>query len=129
MDYSDFIGRVQNRAKMGTEEDAVQATRVTLETLSERLAKAEADDLAAQLPEEIGRFMEIDKESERFSVDEFFKRISEKSNVKIQDAAYHARVVIEVLSEAVSEGELDDVRNQLPDDYNPLFEAGSTGEM
>ena len=44
-------------------------------------------------------------------------------------AVYHARVVMEVLQEAVTKGEMDDVRSQLPDEYAPLFEAGSQGEM
>jgi uncharacterized protein (DUF2267 family) len=44
-------------------------------------------------------------------------------------AAFHARAVIEVLSEAVSKGELDDVRAQLPAEFDRLFEAGSTGHM
>jgi uncharacterized protein (DUF2267 family) len=36
---------------------------------------------------------------------------------------------MEVLQEAVTEGEMDDVRSQLPDEYAPLFEAGRQGEM
>ncbi len=44
-------------------------------------------------------------------------------------AVYHARVVMEVLQEGVTEGEMGDVRSQLPAEYDPLFEAGSQGEM
>ena len=45
------------------------------------------------------------------------------------DAAFHARVVVEVLGEALTAGEMDDVRAQLPDNYAPLFEAGSEGDL
>ena len=45
------------------------------------------------------------------------------------DAVYHARVVIEVLSEAVSGGEIQKVLAQLPEDYFTLFESGSIGAL
>ncbi len=63
-------------------------------------------------------------------MDEFFERVNEKEGgVDLPGAAYHARVVMEVLQEAVTKGELDDVRSQLPAEFDPLFEAGSQGEM
>jgi uncharacterized protein (DUF2267 family) len=36
---------------------------------------------------------------------------------------------MEVLQDAVTGGEIDDIRSQLPPEYGPLFEAGSQGEM
>jgi uncharacterized protein (DUF2267 family) len=49
MTYDEFIEAVEQRAHV--ERDvAEQATRATLETLSERLTGGEADDVAAQLP-------------------------------------------------------------------------------
>ncbi len=45
------------------------------------------------------------------------------------EAVYHARAVIEVLSEAVSKGEMDDVRAQLPAEFDRLFEAGRRGHL
>jgi uncharacterized protein (DUF2267 family) len=44
-------------------------------------------------------------------------------------AAYHARVVTEVLSEAVSAGQMDKLRKQLPEEFAPLFDSGSKGPM
>ena len=44
-------------------------------------------------------------------------------------AVYHARVVMEVLQEAVTKGEIEHVRSQLPGEYEALFEAGSQGQM
>lgn len=38
-------------------------------------------------------------------------------------------MVIEVLGEAISPGEMNDIRAQLPEEFAPLFEAGSTGRM
>lgn len=130
MQYDDFVGRVHNRAQMASTDEAVAAIRATLQTLGDRLAKGEASDLAAQLPEEIGTYLQLEDEGgERFSLEEFFRRVAERESVDYPDAVYHARVVVEVIGEAITQGEMDDVRAQLPAEYDPLFEAGSTAEM
>ncbi|MBD3298762.1 MAG: DUF2267 domain-containing protein [candidate division Zixibacteria bacterium] len=130
MKYHDFIGQVQHRAKLSSEGEAVRATRATLSTLGERLGGGEAADVAAQLPEEIAIFLkpEID-EADRFDVNEFFGRVERREQVDRPDAVFHSRCVIDVLSDAVSGGEFDDIRSQLPEDYRPLLDTGSTGRM
>jgi len=129
MQYETFLGQVQNRAKMSSLQDAVRATRVVLETLSRRIVPGEAKDLSAQLPSEIGRFLVSSDTVEKFSLEEFFERISREENVDLPVALYHARVVMEVLQEAVSPSEILDIRQQLPDEWQALFEAGSKGKM
>ena len=59
--------------------------------------------------------------------DEFFQRVARREGTALPDAIFHAHVVIEVLGEAVSPGEMDDVLAQLPAEYDRLFEAGSLG--
>jgi len=102
-----------------------------LETLAERLAGGEPKNLAAQLPAEIGIHLERGPEAggQRFPLDEFFKRVSEREGVELPKAVFHARAVIDVVCEAVSGGEIQDVRSQLPADFQPLFEAGSQGQL
>ena len=131
MKHDGFIGQVQHRARLSSRGAAERATRATLETLAERLAGGEAKDLAAQLPPEIGEHLKGQWSAlgERFSLDEFFRRVSLREGVDLSDAVFHARAVIEVLSEAVSQGEMDDVRAQLPTEFDRLFESGSTGHM
>jgi uncharacterized protein (DUF2267 family) len=129
MKYDQFIKEVQSRARLSSLEEAVRATRATLSTLSERITEGEANNLVAQLPDEVAHLMGDSNYGQRFGLDEFFNKVSEKEGSRVQDAVYHARVVMEVLGDAVTGGELDDVKAQLPDEYNKLFEAGSTGEM
>lgn len=129
MQYHDFVGEVQHRARLATTEEAVTAIRATLTTLSERLHHGEATDLAAQLPDEIGAFLRDTKTDERFSLDEFFQRVAERAGIDKPDAAYHARAVVSVLQEAATRGEMENVRSQLPESYAPLFEAGHEGGM
>jgi uncharacterized protein (DUF2267 family) len=129
MQYHDFVGKVQNQARLGTTGEAVRATRATLEVLGQRMHAAEAGHLASQLPEEIGKYLKDGQENQTFGLDEFFERASENANVDLPDAAHHARAVMSVVKEAVSEGQMNDVRAQLPEEYDPLFESGSEGEL
>lgn len=127
MDFSEFLGQVQNRLELDSQEAALTATRVTLETLAERIDPNEAEDLAAQLPEEIGRFLEGPHQTQSFGWSEFVDRVAERQDMQDDergDAAYQAQVVMDVVAEATSRGELEDVRSQLPDDeFDDLFEV------
>jgi len=121
MQYDEFVEEVQNRARLASEEQAVNAIRATLETLAERLTMDESSHLAAQLPEDIAAFLaQHTDEAEQFSLDEFFQRVTTREGVSQADATAHARVVFEVLGKAVSEGELEDLSAQLPEEFRPL---------
>ena len=114
MRFEEFVGQVQHRARLASEGEAMRAIYATLETLGERLFGREADELAAQLPVAIGAYLRLAKEKERFDLEEFFRRIAEREGVDLPDAVFHARVVLEVLQEAVTPGEIQDVLAQLP---------------
>ncbi len=131
MQLHDFLGQVQHRAHLSDFDEALRASRATLETLAERLDGNEPAQLGAQLPHELAEFLKRDSAGtgERFSSDEFFQRVCEREGVDLPDAVFHARAVIDVLSDAVSAGEIADIRAQLPTDYQRLFEAGSTGRL
>ena len=129
MQYDEFVGEVQNRARLASPGETVRAIQATLETLAERIANMEIGDLAAQLSPELATFLQDVEKTERFSVDDFFQRVAAKESVDVPDAAHHARAVVAVLQEAITTGEMADIRAQLPDSYGPLFEAGSEGEM
>lgn len=129
MQYDEFIGRVQNRARLATSGEAVRATRATLEVLGQRLFGGEAKDLAAQLPREVAHYLAAESGSESFGLQEFFRRVSQREEVELPDAVHHARAVISVVRDSVTEGEMQDVLAQLPEEYTALFESGSEGEM
>lgn len=129
MRYDDLISAVVDRAHLPGRQEAVTAIRATLTVLASRLTREETRDLAAQLPREIGFYLQVAPGGpERLSLDEFLHRVSSLEHTAMQDAVYHARVVMEVLSEAVSAGEWSDVRAQLPQEYDALF-GGSNGPM
>lgn len=126
MDYDTFVGEVQNRAQLSSREDAVRVIRITLETVSERIDPEGAENLAAQLPEEIGRHLEKVDAVESFSWDEFVDRIVERGDYEPEsesgDAVHHVRAVMDVVDDAISGTTLEDLRDQLPGgDWAELF--------
>ena len=129
MQYHEFVGQVQHRARLGTEGEAVRAVHATLETLGERLFGGEAHNLAAQLPQEIGDYLERPMDSESFDLDTFYDRVAMREGIDLPDAIYHSRIVIEVMREAVTPAIIDKVMDQLPEEYNQLFQASSKGRM
>lgn len=137
MDHDSFIGEVQNRAELASRGEALGASRATLQTLGERIEEGQATNLAAQLPDELGRFLEEEADTtESFGFREFVSRVAERDgnlggegaidDDDRSDAALHARAVVDVLDEAVTEGQIEDVRDQLPDGYADLFELAET---
>ena len=130
MKYDDFVGQVQHRARLPSSAEAVKAIRSTLETLGQRLSGGEVKDLASQLPEEIARFLpHEDSPAEPLSLNQFLVRVSDAEGVDLPASVHHTRAVISVLQDAVSPGEMEHIKDQLPEDWSPIFEAGSQGQM
>ncbi|MFM7368906.1 MAG: DUF2267 domain-containing protein, partial [Sphaerospermopsis kisseleviana] len=57
MEYTEFITHVQSLAQSNSREEAEVATRATLETVRELIPKDEAQELAAQIPPELGKYL------------------------------------------------------------------------
>ncbi len=128
MQYDEFIHRVQENAGLATQAEAVQLTKAVLGTLGERLYRTERDDLAAQLPKGLKEFLfaeqdpeNIRQEVRRFSLEEFYNRVSARAEIGRPDAVKQAQAVMAVLQEAVSAGEVADVMAELPDEFGELF--------
>ncbi|WP_458187098.1 DUF2267 domain-containing protein [Haladaptatus sp. NG-WS-4] len=126
MDYSEFIGQAQHRMELGKQGKAVRAIRATLTTLGERLQEGEAKDLAGPLPMEIDWYLENADSGQRFHFDEFVSRVAEREHVDRQKAMFHSKAIVALVDEVVPEGEMRQVRDQLPDEYDPLFELVGT---
>jgi uncharacterized protein (DUF2267 family) len=116
-----FLRRVADRA--GLEEGAAErATRAVLETLAERIAGGEVDDLIARLPPDFRPPLKRGRErsggkATRMSLDQFVGRVAQLEGVDVERAREHGRAVLVTLRETVGEGEFRDVTVQLPDEY------------
>jgi uncharacterized protein (DUF2267 family) len=132
MQYDEFIHRVQEYADLATQEEAVQLTKAVLATLGERLYRTERDDLAAQLPKGLKEFLFVEQDPEhfrqevrRFSLEEFYNRVSARTEVGRPDAINQTKAVMAVLQEAVSAGELADIMAELPNEFDALFQRSA----
>jgi uncharacterized protein (DUF2267 family) len=121
MDYEPFITTVEVEGRVGWE-DAERATQVTLQTLAERISPGERRDLATQLPPQAAAWLvDPDVVPEGFDVDEFLRRIAEREQVDVDTAERHAHAVFTALGRAVSDEEIDDLKSELPRDFEPLL--------
>jgi uncharacterized protein (DUF2267 family) len=116
-----FIARVARRAALGLPE-AHRATAAVLETLAERIAGGEVDDLAEQLPPELRPPLERGKgrtggKAQRMSLDEFADRVAEREGISYEQALDHARAVFATLRETLDDKEFSDLLSELPRGY------------
>ena len=126
VDFDSFTGQVQHRLELADTGEALRAIRATLTTLGERIQAGEASDLASSLPMEIDRYLHDAESGQRFGYDEFVERVWSREEMSDPndraDAAYHAQVVLAVVAETVPATEMEQVRGQLPAEFDSLFE-------
>jgi uncharacterized protein (DUF2267 family) len=115
-----FYSTVQLKAGIARE-DAERAARAVLETLAERIAAGEARDLAASLPPEPAAALNTTTPAEGFDVDEFVRRVAERTAVDPGTAERYARAVFAALGRTVPADEIRDMTAELPRDFAPLI--------
>jgi uncharacterized protein (DUF2267 family) len=121
----EFYRRVAERAGID-EGGARRASEAVLETLAERIAGGQVEDLMVHLPSELHppllRGDAASKGAARpMSLEEFVARIAQREGVPPAQAQAHARAVFATLREAVGEKEMHDTQSQLPDEYDALL--------
>jgi len=134
MNFDEFTGEIQHRLELPATGEAVRTVRATLLTLGQRLPEGQAADLAASLPMEVKWYMTgaVHEHGQRFDWQEFLDRVSEIENADPTDAAYHARVVVDLVHEQVPESDFRQLRESLPEseddgNWGKLFEVVDAG--
>ncbi|MET9248784.1 DUF2267 domain-containing protein [Nonomuraea sp. NPDC003709] len=121
----EFLAKVAKRTGLDPE-GARRATEAVLETLAERIAPGEVDDLISQIHVHLHPPLKRGKaagpgRAARMSVDEFVQRIAEREGTSPAMAREHAQAVFGVLRESISSEEYFDVTAQLPNEYWQLL--------
>lgn len=129
MNYEEFVEQVQNLARIGSFGETEVAVQATLETLSTQISPEVASQVAQQLPPEVGQFLRIqnEKSTSKLSVQQFYRRVSEKEHVEPPEAAHHAQAVMSIVNLVVPSEELNTLRRNLAEDYNELLPMVSAG--
>ncbi|EMA39950.1 DUF2267 domain-containing protein [Halococcus hamelinensis] len=129
MDDEQFFSDVESRADLDSREEAVAAAEATLGVLGERLGDG-ADALTDELPANLATAMKNEgDEAAGFSPDEFVDWVREAereqgASLDVSSARLHVQAVLESLERAVDGEAWNEVRSQLPDEYERLFKAG-----
>lgn len=117
MDHDEFIGTVQQRADLASRGEADSATRAVLSTLGQRVTENEAEDAAAQLPMEVGRYLNdgVDHR-QQFDVEAFTDRVADSAEAEAveDDPEGASRAVVSVAVEATDTGQIQDLVSQFP---------------
>lgn len=126
--YETFVTTVQREARVPFE-DAERITRVVLGVLADRIAEGEAQDIAAQLPQELAPALEGSRDAEGFNAEEFIDRVAETEGVDAETAARYVRAVFDALGRTLDQDEYDDLVSELPRDYAPLLPKGRAARI
>jgi len=132
MDFDEFTGTVQHRLELPGTGETLRSIRATLLPLGQRLPMDHAEDLAASLPLEIKWYMTgaVHDHGQRFDWSEYVGRVSEIEGSDRSDAAYHARVVMDLVASVVPESDFQQLRDELPqrkENWGNLFEVVDAG--
>lgn len=134
MNFDEFTGQVQHRLELPGTGETLRAIRATLSTLGQRIPEGAAVDLGGSLPMEIRWYLTgpVEEHGQRFDWQEFVSRVAEIEGADPPEAAYHARVIVDLVGSAVPRSDLQELRDQLPEseddgDWGELFEIVDAG--
>jgi uncharacterized protein (DUF2267 family) len=120
-----FVQHVAERAGLDAEAGR-RATDAVLETLAERIAGGEVEDLVSRLPvvlhAPLNRGVQrTGGKPARMSLEDFLQRVAEREPANVFAARDHARAVFATLREAVGDEEFFDVTVQLPNEFGSVL--------
>jgi uncharacterized protein (DUF2267 family) len=120
MNYNDMMRTVAG-ATGSTRRQADEAVIGTLTVLSEIVSADETRDLLAQLPKSIRDRIPVSGETLPMRPIEFVARVAELTATTADATERNVRAVFAVLTQAVNAGEINDIAEELGDDYAPLL--------
>lgn len=129
MHEDEFLEIVRQEAALGSKDAARSISEATLRTVGERITDGQAQDISLALPDNLAdSLMEAgSSEAEVFSIDEFTDRVSERAGIPKSDVTKQSRAVVTAIS--TTDTELQNLREQLPTEFNVIFEPGGPIEM
>ncbi len=121
MTAESFINEVCWRTGIRAPESADRAIRAALSTVGGRLTAEDAQAVAEELPPVLAAMVGGVHRHAEFDVRELYAAVQEEEGSSPGAAFEHAKVVCEVLSEAVSEPTRIRLQSRLPPEWAQLF--------
>src|SRR2546423_3273955 len=131
MQYQQLISQIQNEAGLSSLDNADEALHATLEAIGTAIPEDLADELAAQLPEEIARCLQppalvaaggVNQMNRR----EFVHRIAEACHMNDDQAAMIIPALFSAIDRATGGMITTEVRDALPAELRSLTGTGSS---
>lgn len=119
----EFLHKLQANVGLADRDSAEMVTRSVLTTLRSRISKEEAEDVEAQLPQDLkplwhGNLLEQAKTTltgpNKLTKDQFVDKVAEDLHISREQAIRSVEGVFHLLKEQISAGEAKDVMDQLP---------------
>ena len=131
MQYEQLIKQIQDETGLRSRDDADEAIRATLEAIGAGIPTDLADELAAQLPDEIARCLQPPAlvaagTAGRFNKREFVHNVAERCHVNDDQAAQIIPTVFTAIDRATTGMLMTEVRDALPTDMRSLTTATGT---
>lgn len=104
-----------------SKEEAVIVINNVLEIFAERLNRIHRKHLATQLPGDLKLVVNKVVATKVFSLESFYLRVAARAESSFHKAIEHSKSVFNVIQEAVSKGEVDDIFNELPPEFRELL--------
>lgn len=122
MKQEEFLARVRERGEYTEPEEAERVTAAVLAVLGSRIPPDESKDLAAQLPGELGGYLDVSGPVvEAYGVEEFCRRVGDRLGTDAATGAWHASAVLGTVAGQIAGGQLNQLISVLPSAYATLF--------
>jgi uncharacterized protein (DUF2267 family) len=116
MKYRELVKCVQNYSGF-SDQESEEALKLITETLASRLEPGERKDFASQLPSELQDFaMAPATGAMKFTKDDMYDQLGELEGIDTSHVIKQVMAVWKALKDAISRGELEHIRAQLPND-------------
>ena len=120
MQYRMLIKKVQDYSGF-SDSEAENALKLVVEKIATRLTGGERKDFASELPKELEDLAMASKEPDKFGADDMFKEISELQDIDVGHAKKQVMAVWRALKDAITPGEIADIKAQLPRDLSAVL--------
>lgn len=120
MKYRELVKNVASYSGFSDAESEMALNLVT-EKIASRLDEEEREDFASQLPAELQDIVLLPEGTSRFSMESMYDTLSRLENISSEHAKKQVVAVWRALKDAISPGEIADIRSQLPRDMASIL--------
>ena len=129
MQLQESLTRIRKSTGIEDPDVAKRLIMSSLETLGELLPKAERIRIGAPLSRELREAFTSDRSQDTFTLEEFYNRISSRTDLGYPEAKDGAMAVMQLIRETMGPNEIKEIQRSLPDGFQELFSGRPKGPL